>query len=198
MAAGPLAGLPGAALGPSTQHGPPAWRLPTAPPAAPPLLAAQHALVMLGVTRISDARTPVHTGLWPLKAPLWAGLCWAFLYVGDGALLGWGQAARVFSVFFIVVQVGTWVPVVAALCVCVRVLEGTEIASGAARGDASCGGCRALARPTQAPAGARAVAKARRSLRRQAALASAGSPVPVPPSLFGPASSSSFWTLCTG
>lgn len=62
-------------------------------------------VLLLGVTRRDSWRLPLHTGLWPAKLLLWGGACAGFFYVGDTALEGWGEAARVFSAIFIVLQV---------------------------------------------------------------------------------------------
>lgn len=67
---------------------------------------ALHMVLLLGVSRASNWRLPLHTGLWPLKALLWGGACAGFLWAPPSALNGFAQAARVFSGFFIVLQVG--------------------------------------------------------------------------------------------
>ncbi|PSC71077.1 putative serine incorporator [Micractinium conductrix] len=61
-------------------------------------------LLTLGVTSKSSKRLPLHTGFWPLKILLWGGLIGSTFAMNNDVLDGFGQAARVFSGFFIVLQ----------------------------------------------------------------------------------------------
>ncbi|PRW59950.1 putative serine incorporator [Chlorella sorokiniana] len=61
-------------------------------------------LLLLGVSHKSNPRLSIHTGWWPIKFLLWAGACAGFFWVPASALDGFSQAARVFSGFFIILQ----------------------------------------------------------------------------------------------
>lgn len=68
------------------------------------LFFAAHLVVLLGVKRQNDRRLLAHTGFWPLQLLLWGGLIGACFAMPDSAIQGYGQAARVFSAIFILVQ----------------------------------------------------------------------------------------------
>eukprot|EP00887_Chlorella_sp_A99_P006525 scaffold3.g6525.t1 len=70
------------------------------------LFFAAHLVVLLGVKRQNDRRLLAHTGFWPLQLLLWGGLIGACFAMPDSAIQGYGQAARVFSAIFILVQAG--------------------------------------------------------------------------------------------
>lgn len=65
---------------------------------------ALHMLLMVGVTTKSSPRLAIHTGLWPLKFLLWGGLIGSTFFMSNSVLAGFGQAARVFAGFFIILQ----------------------------------------------------------------------------------------------
>ncbi|KAK9840265.1 hypothetical protein WJX74_006470 [Apatococcus lobatus] len=62
-------------------------------------------LLTLGVTRKDSWRRFLHTGLWPIKIVLWAVLIGITFAFPNHALYIYGQAARVLSGFFLVLQV---------------------------------------------------------------------------------------------
>lgn len=63
-----------------------------------------HFVLLLGVTSTTNRRLAIHTGFWPIKFLLWGGLIGSTFAMSNTVLDGFAQAARVFSTFFIVLQ----------------------------------------------------------------------------------------------
>lgn len=68
------------------------------------LFFALHLFLLLGVTSTRSPRLALHTGFWPFKLLLWGGLIASTFWMPNSALNGFGQAARVFSGLFIILQ----------------------------------------------------------------------------------------------
>ena len=62
-------------------------------------------ILTFAVTDGDDIRLHIHTGFWPIKFLVWAGLCASTFAMPNGTFNVYLQIARVLSVFFILLQV---------------------------------------------------------------------------------------------